>query len=116
GIPAYNLVRHGLHAVSGDEQRSNLTPRLSDHDDRIVQVLFTGAHADVGGAYPDSESGLSDGGLQWVVEELTKLGVAFAAKPGVVLKPDACGIAHAPWPRRRGPCYLPAIARSRRGW
>jgi uncharacterized protein (DUF2235 family) len=116
GIPAYNLktdtqldafqfadlalsqkVRHGLHAVSVDEQRSNFTPTLWESDDRIVQVLFPGAHADVGGGYPDSESGLSDGGLQWVVEELTKLGVAFAAKPGVVLKPDACGIAHAPW-------------------
>ena len=90
-------VRHGLHAVSVDEQRSNFTPTLWEPDDRIVQVLFPGAHADVGGGYPDSESGLSDGGLQWVVEELTKLGVAFAAKPGVVLKPDACGIAHAPW-------------------
>ena len=116
GIPAYNLktdtqldafqfadlalsqkVRHGLHAVSVDEQRSNFTPTLWEPDDRIVQVLFPGAHADVGGGYPDSESGLSDGGLEWVVEELTKLGVAFAAKPGVVLKPDACGIAHAPW-------------------
>jgi len=97
GIPAYNLVRHGLHAVSVDEQRSNFTPTLWDPDDRIVQVLFPGAHADVGGGYPDSESGLSDGGLQWVVEELTKLGVAFAAKPAVTLKPDACGIAHAPW-------------------
>ena len=116
GIPAYNLktdtqldafqfadlalsrkVRHGLHAVSVDEQRSNFTPTLWDHDDRIVQVLFPGAHADVGGGYPDSESGLSDGGLQWVVEELTQLGVAFAAEPAVTLKPDACGTAHAPW-------------------
>lgn len=116
GIPAYNLktdtqldafqfadlalsqkVRHGLHAVSVDEQRSNFTPTLWEPDDRIVQVLFPGAHADVGGGYPDSESGLSDGGLQWVVQELTKLGVAFAAKPAVTLKPDACGIAHAPW-------------------
>ena len=116
GIPAYNLktdtqldafqfadlvlspkVRHGLHAVSVDEQRSNFTPTLWDPDDRITQVLFPGAHADVGGGYPESESGLSDGGLQWVVEELTRLGVAFAAKPAVTLKPDACGIAHAPW-------------------
>jgi uncharacterized protein (DUF2235 family) len=98
GIPAYNLktdtqldafqfadlalsqkVRHGLHAVSVDEQRSNFTPTLWDHDDRIVQVLFPGAHADVGGGYPDSESGLSDGGLQWVAEELTKLGVRRGA-------------------------------------
>lgn len=116
GIPAYNLktdtqldafqfadlvlspkVRHGLHAVSVDERRSNFTPTLWDPDDRIVQVLFPGAHADVGGGYPDSESGLSDGGLQWVIGELTKLGVAFAATPAVALKPDPCGVAHSPW-------------------
>lgn len=116
GIPAYNLktdaqldafqfadlvlshkVRHGLHAVSVDEQRSNFTPTLWDPDDRITQVLFPGAHADVGGGYPESESGLSDGGLQWAIGELTKLGVAFAAKPPVILKPDPCGIAHSPW-------------------
>ena len=116
GIPAYNLktdsqldafqfadlvlnpkVRHGLHAVSVDEQRANFTPTLWDPDQRITQVLFPGAHADVGGGYPESESGLSDCALQWVVEELTRLGVVFAAKPAVVLKPDACGVSHAPW-------------------
>src|SRR5262249_54501001 len=64
GIPAYNLktdtqldafqfadlilsqkVRHGLHAVSIDEQRANFTPTLWDADPRITQVLFPGAHA-----------------------------------------------------------------------
>ncbi|HET8533057.1 MAG TPA: DUF2235 domain-containing protein [Methylomirabilota bacterium] len=116
GIPAYNLktdtqldafqfadlvlsgkVRHGLHAVSVDEQRASFTPTLWEADERITQVLFPGAHADVGGGYPQNESGLSDCALQWVVDEMTKLGVAFAPTPAVPLKPDACGMAHAPW-------------------
>ena len=116
GIPAYNLktdtqldafqfadlilsqkVRHGLHAVSIDEQRANFTPTLWDADPRITQVLFPGAHADVGGGYPDSESGLSDCALQWITNELTRLKVAFAARPVVTLKPDACGKIHMPW-------------------
>jgi uncharacterized protein (DUF2235 family) len=116
GIPAYNLrtdtqldafqfadlalsrkVRHGLHAVSVDEQRASFTPTLWDPDERITQVLFPGAHADVGGGYPQNESGLSDCALQWVVAELTALGVAFAPNPTVPLKPDACGMVHAPW-------------------
>jgi uncharacterized protein (DUF2235 family) len=116
GIPAYNLrtdtqldafqfadlilsqkVRHGLHAVSIDEQRASFTPTLWDADPRITQVLFPGAHADVGGGYPDSESGLSDCALEWVTGQMSALGVVFAAKPTVVLKPDACGKSHTPW-------------------
>ena len=116
GIPAYNLkadtqldafqfadlvlsrkVRHGLHAVSVDEQRANFTPTLWDADQRITQVLFPGAHADVGGGYPQEESGLSDCALQWVVDELTARGVAFSPTPTVKLEPDACGVDHAPW-------------------
>jgi uncharacterized protein (DUF2235 family) len=116
GIPAYNLktdtqldafqfadlilsqkVRHGLHAVSIDEQRANFTPTLWDADPRITQVLFPGAHADVGGGYPDSESGLSDCALQWVTKQMGALGVAFAAKPTVALEPDPCGKSHTPW-------------------
>ena len=116
GIPAYNLktdtqldafqfadlilsekVRHGLHAVSIDEQRANFTPTLWDAEPRITQVLFPGAHADVGGGYPDRESGLSDCALQWVTKQMTALGVAFAARPTVALEPDPCGKSHTPW-------------------
>jgi Uncharacterized alpha/beta hydrolase domain (DUF2235) len=90
-------VRHGLHAVSIDEQRANFTPTLWDADPRIAQVLFPGAHADVGGGYPDRESGLSDCALQWVTKQMTALGVAFAARPTVALEPDPCGKSHTPW-------------------
>jgi uncharacterized protein (DUF2235 family) len=118
GIPEYNLktdaqldafqfadlklspkVHNGRHAVAVDERRSSFTPTLWEPDGRIVQTLFPGAHSDVGGGYPvdGNQSGLSDGALQWVTRELMKLRVAFAATPAVTPRPDACGVAHAPW-------------------
>jgi uncharacterized protein (DUF2235 family) len=118
GIPAYNLktdtqldafqfadlklsakVHNGRHLVAVDERRSNFTPTLWDPEQRIVQVLCPGSHSDVGGGYPmdGNQSGLSDGSLQWVTRELTKLQVVFAATPAVTVRPDACGVSHAPW-------------------
>lgn len=117
GIPAYNLgaqrldafqfadtalsskVRHGLHAVAVDEQRADFTPTLWDADPRILQALFPGAHSDVGGGYPrrDGQSGLSDGGLQWMMARLAELEVTFAAAPPYPPSPDAGGVTHQPW-------------------
>jgi hypothetical protein len=117
GIPLYNerLVRldvfrfadttlstnvhFGRHAVAVDEERTDFSPTLWDDRDRVVQVLFPGAHADVGGGYrlEDSESGLSDGALVWMTGELQALGVRFSANPTVVPHPDPSGTAHQPW-------------------
>ena len=84
-------MKHGRHAISIDEMRANFTPTLWDPDPaRIVQVLFPGAHADVGGGYTTSnrESGLSDGARLWMTGELRALGVEFAAAPTIVQAPD----------------------------
>lgn len=91
-------VGHGFHAVSADERRGNFTPTLWDEDSRVVQVLFPGAHADVGGGYPseDNESGLSDCALQWMAGKLREIGVV-AGPPAAPFRPDAAGVAHAPW-------------------
>ena len=117
GIPAFNAqmmrvddfrfadlklsskVHHGLHAVAVDEMREDFTPTLWDADPRVTQVLFAGAHADVGGGYPvgGNESGLSDGPLKWMTGQLMQLGVRFSASPAYVPKPDAKGPAHGPW-------------------
>ena len=117
GIPVYNAslvrldvfrfadtklsanVRNGRHAIAIDEQRTDFSPTLWDDRDRVVQVLFPGAHADVGGGYrlEDSESGLSDGALVWMTEELKSLGVRFSASPTVVPHPETSGTAHQPW-------------------
>jgi uncharacterized protein (DUF2235 family) len=93
-------VRFGRHAISIDEERADFTPTLWDADpSRIIQVLFPGAHADVGGGYPlaGNESGLSDGALRWMGRELKVLGVRFVAPPKVVPNPDPTGVAHQPW-------------------
>jgi len=96
-------VHFGRHAISIDEKRGSFTPSLWDPDpnrpNRIIQVLFPGAHADVGGGYPlaNNESGLSDGTLRWMGYELKALGVQFASASTVVPKPDAAGVAHQPW-------------------
>jgi len=93
------LVRHGIHAVAVDERREDSAATLWDDDPRVTQVLFVGAHADVGGGYPDSdeESALSDATLKWMTRELAQSGVRFAASPVFVPKPDAIGPAHSPW-------------------
>ena len=92
-------VAHGFHAVSADERRANFTPTLWDQEPRVVQVIFPGAHADVGGGYPTSndESGLSDCALRWMVARLRAVGVALAGEPAAPFRPDAAGVAHAPW-------------------
>lgn len=117
GIPEYNLTRMrvdslqfvdrmlspkvslGLHAVAIDERRADFTPTLWDADPRITQMLFAGAHGDVGGGYPatDGESGLSDGALAWMTEVLTKLGILFSMPAAHAVRPDAKGVAHRPW-------------------
>lgn len=91
-------VACGLHAVSVDEARQDFDPTLWDPDPRIVQALFPGAHADVGGGYPaGTESGLSDGALAWMQDRLAGQGLRFSATPAWVPAPAATGTAHRPW-------------------
>jgi hypothetical protein len=94
------VVNHGFHAIAVDEQRRDFTPTLWEPDPtRVIQVLFPGAHKDVGGGYPTTgnESGLSDRTLQWMTDQLKGLGVKFAEEQTIVPKPDATGVAHQPW-------------------
>src|ERR1035437_2405865 len=42
----------------------------------ILQVWFAGVHADIGGGYPEKESGLSKYPLLWMIEEAVKCGLA----------------------------------------
>jgi uncharacterized protein (DUF2235 family) len=92
-------VSRGLHAVAIDERRADFTPTLWDADPRITQMLFAGAHGDVGGSYLETndESGLSDGALAWMTGELAQLGVDFSVPPARAVHPDVRGMAHRPW-------------------
>jgi uncharacterized protein (DUF2235 family) len=42
----------------------------------ILQVWFAGVHADIGGGYPEKQSGLSKYPLLWMIEEAVKCGLA----------------------------------------
>lgn len=43
----------------------------------ILQVWFAGVHADIGGGYPEKESGLSKYPLLWMIDEAVKCGLTI---------------------------------------
>jgi uncharacterized protein (DUF2235 family) len=88
-------VAHGFHAVAIDEQRVDFTPSLWDAREGVVQVLFPGAHADVGGGYTLAESGLSNAGLAWMARQVAAVGVQFDKMPAG--EASAVAIQHQPW-------------------
>lgn len=94
-----NVVEHGVHALALDERREDFTPTLWDPAPRIVQILFSGCHSDVGGGFvsPGVESGLQDCGLQWMTDRLAERGVTFLAQPAYVPHPDPLATAHQTW-------------------
>jgi uncharacterized protein (DUF2235 family) len=77
-------VDHARHALSLDDERRTFFPVLWDElaegtqidRDRLQQVWFPGAHADVGGGYADD--GLSFVPLCWMIDEAKKKGLRFA--------------------------------------
>jgi uncharacterized protein (DUF2235 family) len=70
-------VRFGRQAIAIDEQRIDFTPTYWDPRSGIVQVLFSGIHADVGGGYSAAEdgNGLSNISYRWLRDELATLKV-----------------------------------------
>ena len=89
----FNVLK-GFHAVSLDEQRPNFAPTLWDTDpSKVTQILFPGAHSDVGGGYP--EDGLSDGALKWMIDQMAGAGVLF--QDSIDIAPDPLAPAHKPW-------------------
>jgi uncharacterized protein (DUF2235 family) len=87
-------VQYGLHAIALDEARMLFTPTLWNARAGIQQVIFPGAHSDVGGGY--AEHGLSDGALQWMMQQLQHYGVFFKEDIEDVA-PNAMATAHKPW-------------------
>jgi hypothetical protein len=83
------------HAMAIDEVRSSFTitrwNNAAKHAD-AKEVWFPGVHCDVGGGYADSD--LSDGALQWMIEESSDVGLKF--RPGVLasLHPNPLGAMH----------------------
>ncbi|MGZ2747686.1 DUF2235 domain-containing protein [Burkholderia stagnalis] len=88
-------VANGFQAFAIDEQRVDFTPSIWAPRDGVIQVLFPGAHADVGGGYVSGESGLPYGALLWMSYRLTSVGVLFEQIPRVTANP--LDIQHQPW-------------------
>jgi uncharacterized protein (DUF2235 family) len=77
------FIRYGRHAISIDERRAFFRPNrwipskdLTDHGPKDVkQVWFAGVHSDVGGGYPENESGLAKLALHWMLQEAKAVGL-----------------------------------------
>lgn len=73
--PTVGVVRH---AVSIDERRCFYRQNLWGKpykDQDVEQVWFAGVHCDVGGGYPEDESGLSKIALKWITDEAINHGL-----------------------------------------
>lgn len=91
-------VRNARHAMALDEHRANFMPTFWEPSppgsgNSLIQLWFPGVHADVGGGY--GECGLSDGALQWMIDEATACGAKFHQPTVNLIKPDAMGAQHA---------------------
>lgn len=74
-LPDLSVIRH---AVSIDERRAFFRQNLihvEPDDKRIKQIWFAGVHSDVGGSYPEAESGLSKIALKWMLDEAERAGL-----------------------------------------
>ncbi|HZQ23101.1 MAG TPA: DUF2235 domain-containing protein [Terriglobales bacterium] len=115
------IMQIGRHAISIDEHRcffqNNLWGRpFINGDDQyrvdqnIKQVWFAGVHSDVGGSYPELESGLSKIALEWMLAESSQAGLLISQKKaekvlgysgGPCAKPDPAACQHeslrGPW-------------------
>lgn len=77
-------VRRACHALSVDDDRMSFRPVLWDEahaaPTRIEQVWFAGAHADVGGGYPETQLALVT--LDWMISKVE----AFPFRDGLRFK------------------------------
>jgi uncharacterized protein (DUF2235 family) len=77
-LPDIPILRH---AVSIDERRAffrqNLIHEPVHPGQDLKQVWFAGVHSDVGGSYPEAESGLSKIALRWMLCEAQSVGLSF---------------------------------------
>jgi len=80
-LPGVSVIRH---AVSIDERRAffrqNLVHEPAPVNQDVKQVWFAGVHSDVGGSYPEAESGLSKIALRWMLCEAQSAGLLLDAQ------------------------------------
>jgi len=87
-------IDHAFHALAIDEKRKNFEATLWHQQPHSVgqvleQVWFPGVHSDIGGGVPETESGLPDIALQWMLEKAQSCNLNFdriAKKPDPMAK------------------------------
>jgi len=100
----------GRHAIAIDERRAffrshlwrlPLHPNEREHGPKdLKQVWFPGVHCDVGGGYPEAESGLAKIALEWMLDEAEAAGLALNdAKREEILGRGGAGSQTGPDPR-----------------
>ncbi len=88
-------ILNARHAVALDERRASFAPSLwtgGAGRQAVKQVWFPGVHSDVGGGY--AQTGLSDGALQWMIDEATDLGLSFQDGARAQIAPSHHGVLH----------------------
>jgi len=89
-----STVDYAFHALAIDEKRRNFEATLWHQQSHstgqvLKQVWFPGVHTDIGGGNPETESGLSDIALQWMLENAQSCNLKFdnlAVMPNPVAK------------------------------
>jgi hypothetical protein len=88
-------VLNARHALALDERRGSFSPTLWSNlagRSSVQQQWFPGCHGDVGGGH--IETGLSDGALEWMLDEASALGLALVPDLTDQLSPDPQGLMH----------------------
>jgi uncharacterized protein (DUF2235 family) len=74
-------VERACHALALDDERATFRPVLWTESDtehkRLLQIWFAGAHANIGGGYPDD--GLAYVSLHWMMDEAEASGLRLNA-------------------------------------
>jgi uncharacterized protein (DUF2235 family) len=99
-------IRIGRHAVAIDERRcfyrQNLWGEAASGQD-LKQIWFAGVHSDIGGSYPEAQSGLSKITLEWMLTEAKAGGLRVNAtmeklvlggSGGIFVPPDPTAYLH----------------------
>ena len=72
-------IQEALHLVSADERRIAFLPTLMNKEDKVTEIWFAGAHADVGGGF--WFDGLSDVTLKFMLDKLQTLPLGVKKVP-----------------------------------
>lgn len=87
-MPTVDFIRH---AIALDERRAAFRqnafrygkqgepPPPDDDDERLIEMGFSGVHADVGGGYQESQSGLAKIALAWMFDKSEAKGLRVRA-------------------------------------